>query len=262
MSLRYALLGFLSTTPASGYTLGRKFADGAGAMWEALPSQIYPELAKLEKLGWIRGETDESDRLNRRTYRVTAAGRRALQAWVEADEAEHAAVRDAERVRFLFLDRSEPAVIRQHVERYRAHYEARLAHWLHDRDTIADGTHERQRDRLADCPPAEQGFVTGMKWFAFDGLVRRAQMEIRWASDILAWLDAAGGTKQDAALPFAGKVARTASVRGRRQPAVPRPGAVAKSAPTTDQRSDPRTASRRKSTTPRAGEAYTKRRHP
>lgn len=218
MSLRYALLGFLSTSPASGYTLGLKFADGAGAMWEALPSQIYPELVRMEKAGLIQGETDRSDRLNRKVYRVTPAGRKALRQWVEADASAHPAERDAERVRFLFLDRSDPAVIRTHVERYRAHYENRLALWRAHHDAIADGTHERMRDRLADAPHDEHDFVTGMKWFAFDGLVRRAETEIRWASDLLAWLDTLGGSKAGAALPFArrAKAAKPAKSSPRR----------------------------------------------
>ena len=188
MSLRYALLGYLSTSPASGYTLGRDFADGAGAMWEALPSQIYPELAKLETLGWINGTQDSGDRLKRRLYALTAAGEHALQAWVESADAVHPAERDAERVRFLFLDRSEPAVVRRHIERYRAHYEDCLARWLTDRDAIDAGTHPRMIDRLAGCNIKDRAVVTKMKWLAFDGLVRRAQAELDWADAILSWL--------------------------------------------------------------------------
>ena len=202
MSLRYALLGFLSTTPASGYTLGRKFAGGAGTMWEALPSQIYPELRHLEKLGWITGKTAHDDRLKRRVYRLSAAGRRALQKWVERSQSEHAPERDAERVRFLFIDRSDPELIRRHLASHRAHYEARLSEWRAQRDAIAAGTHERMRDRLADCPASEQGFVTSIKWFALDGMVRRAALEIGWADDILDWLKTAHGGKQIGTLPF------------------------------------------------------------
>lgn len=237
MSLRFALLGFLSTSPASGYTLGQKFADGAGAMWEALPSQIYPELVRMEKAGLIKGETDRSDKLNRRVYRVTPNGRAALREWVEADASAHPAERDAERVRFLFLDRSDPAVIREHAERYRAHYENRLALWRADRDAIAAGTHERMRDRLADAPGDEHRFVTGMKWFAFEGLVRRAETEIRWASDLLAWLDTLGDSKSHANPPFA-----EASNRSKRANSTPRrtdfhqTSAASKARPTTTTR--------------------------
>jgi PadR family transcriptional regulator, regulatory protein AphA len=201
MSLRHAILGFLSTTPASGYTLGRKFSDGAGAMWEALPSQIYPELKKLDDLGWIEGEVDESDQLKRRVYRVTKAGKAALQEWVESKDAEHPPEKDAELVRFLFLDRSDFSVIRRHAIRHRDHYEQRLATWCSERDAIAEGTHDRSRDRLAKEPAAKHGFITGMKWFAFHGLVRRAEMEVAWANEVLTWLDGLTEDKLNSPLP-------------------------------------------------------------
>jgi PadR family transcriptional regulator AphA len=191
MSLRYALLGFLSTTPASGYTLGQKFADGAGAMWEALPSQIYPELRRLETLGWVAGKTAPGDKLNRRIYTVTPLGARELKKWVEAESNEHPPERDAERVRMLFLDRSSPDAIRRHLERHRDHYGKRLEVARRNCASIEDGTSERLRDRLANSEPGERAFVTRMKWFAMDGLVRRAEMEIKWAEDILRWLQSA-----------------------------------------------------------------------
>lgn len=214
MSLRYALLGFLSTTPASGYMLGRKFASGAGAMWEALPSQIYPELRRLEKLGWVQGKTAPGDRLRRRVYQVTALGKRELQSWVAGDESEHPAERDAERVRFLFIDRSDIAVIRRHLHRHLAHYEQRLDQWRSHREAIVAGTQERMRDRLADCPEEEKAFVTTIKCFAFEGLVRHAEMEISWAKEILAWLDKVKGKKNVKVLPF--KVAEPKSGRASR----------------------------------------------
>ncbi|MDB5897153.1 MAG: transcriptional regulator, PadR-like family [Ramlibacter sp.] len=201
MSLRFALLGFIGTTPASGYTLGRKFADGAGAMWEALPSQIYPELRRLEQMGWITGDVDGSDLLRRRVYHLTDSGRQALTEWVEAEEAEHPPERNVELVRFLFLDRSDFGVIQRHALRHRAHYVDRLAKWRSERDDIANGKHERMTDRLRATPTRERGFVTGMKWFAFDGLVRRAEMEIEWADSVLCWLEGLQGSKKDSCLP-------------------------------------------------------------
>jgi hypothetical protein len=141
-------------------------------------------------------------------YHLTAPGQQALQKWIEGDEAAHPPERDAELVRFLFLDRSDFEVIQGHALRHRAHYAARLAHWRSERDSISQGTHERMQDRLAKAPASEHGFVTGMKWFAFDGLVRRAEMEVEWAEAVLTWLQGLGGTKRNGSLP---KGALTAS---------------------------------------------------
>jgi hypothetical protein len=49
MSLRYALLGFISTEPASGFDLAREFGESMGWFWYASHSQIYPELRRLEE---------------------------------------------------------------------------------------------------------------------------------------------------------------------------------------------------------------------
>src|SRR5262245_39367238 len=103
MSLRYAILGFLSSTPASGYQIGREFQNGAGSYWSALPSQIYPELHELEELGWVSGQVSKTDRLRRKIFRLTPRGEEELQKWVEADN-DYPPERDSERLRLIFLD--------------------------------------------------------------------------------------------------------------------------------------------------------------
>jgi hypothetical protein len=49
VSLRLAILGSLSSAPASGYDLARQFGLGLGWFWSASHSQIYPELKRLEE---------------------------------------------------------------------------------------------------------------------------------------------------------------------------------------------------------------------
>ena len=116
-------------------------------------------------------------------------------------------------VRFLFLDRSDLGAIRRHAERHLAYYQAQLERWGTHRDTTATQTHDRIIDRLADSPPEEHRFVTTMKWFAFDGLVRRARMEIGWAEDILKWLDATRSKTDAAPLPETTRIPTTAPKR-------------------------------------------------
>ena len=120
MSLQYAILGHLSTTPASGYELARQFALGLGA-WYGLPSQIYPELKKLELKGLIEGEASADDRLNKRIYRLTERGERELQRWVEKP-VPYKPPRDAERIQLILLDKSSPEVVRKHLVRHKTHF--------------------------------------------------------------------------------------------------------------------------------------------
>ena len=41
VSLKYALLGFLTTEPASGYQIAQEFSDSMGWFWYASHSQIH-----------------------------------------------------------------------------------------------------------------------------------------------------------------------------------------------------------------------------
>ena len=187
MSLRYAILGFLSSTPGTGYDIAREFADGAGSYWQALPSQIYPELRELEALGWIEGDADPQDRMRRRVFNLTPEGDAALQRWVE-EVGEYPPERDAERLRLIFLDRSSPEVIRAHLEHHRAHHESRLAMWLTLRSLVERRGLRQLTTRLAARPAEEHALIVQLKVLALEGNIARAELEIAWARDALEHL--------------------------------------------------------------------------
>jgi PadR family transcriptional regulator, regulatory protein AphA len=189
MSLRYAILGFLSSTPASGYQIGREFQDGAGSYWSALPSQIYPELQELERLRWIAGEVSTADRLRKKIFRLTPLGEDELKKWVEADN-DYPPERDGERLKLIFLDGSPPETIRRHLAAHRAHHAARLALWRSLREAVEKRTLRPLVRRLAARPPADHALIIRLKILALDGNIRRAELEIAWADEALAWIDA------------------------------------------------------------------------
>ncbi len=55
MSLRHGLIGLLAREgPLTGYELTKAFDRSVNYVWHALPGQIYPELARLVKAGFIR----------------------------------------------------------------------------------------------------------------------------------------------------------------------------------------------------------------
>lgn len=84
MSLDHILLGLLRQ-PASGYDLKATFDQHLHYLWAAELSQIYPTLQRLEEKGWLRSRSADSKRgPARRVYEITAAGRRALHAWLES----------------------------------------------------------------------------------------------------------------------------------------------------------------------------------
>lgn len=66
MSLAFGILGFLNYGSMSGYDLVKAFESSLQFFWHAQNSHIYLELKKMEKKGYICGETViQSDRPKR-----------------------------------------------------------------------------------------------------------------------------------------------------------------------------------------------------
>ncbi len=83
MSLKHGLLGLLSLNSASGYDLSKLFSESLNYFWMANQSQIYRELDKMEKSGWVSSETvEQSARPNKRVYSITQTGSLELINWL------------------------------------------------------------------------------------------------------------------------------------------------------------------------------------
>ena len=83
MSLEYAILGFLSYKPFSGYDLKKVFDNSVRHFWYADQSQIYRTLARLTEQGWAEVEVvEQTERPDRKVYSITPAGREALRSWL------------------------------------------------------------------------------------------------------------------------------------------------------------------------------------
>ena len=85
MSLKHAILGFLSYTPLSGYHLKKAFDNSVQHFWPANQSQIYRTLAELEREGFVEKEVVErEERLDMKIYSITTGGRAELHQWLAA----------------------------------------------------------------------------------------------------------------------------------------------------------------------------------
>jgi len=83
MSLKHAILGFLSFTPFSGYDLKKAFDRSVQHFWPANQSQIYRTLAQLDEEGLVEKEVVErEERLDMKIYNITKTGRAELQQWL------------------------------------------------------------------------------------------------------------------------------------------------------------------------------------
>ena len=90
MSLEYAILGFLSYQPITGYDLKKMFDTSVRHFWYADQSQIYRTLAKLTEEGLAECEhVAQVDRPDRKVYHITQSGREAFHTWLSGPFPNH-----------------------------------------------------------------------------------------------------------------------------------------------------------------------------
>lgn len=83
MSLKHAILGFLSFKPLNGYDLKKAFDASVNHFWPANQSQIYRTLAQMTNAGLLEIEVIErDDRLDMKIYHITEAGHAELHNWL------------------------------------------------------------------------------------------------------------------------------------------------------------------------------------
>ncbi|MCB8976323.1 MAG: PadR family transcriptional regulator [Ardenticatenaceae bacterium] len=83
MSLKHAILGFLSFKPLSGYDLKKAFDRSVSHFWPADQSQIYRTLKQLHKEGFITKQViPREEQLDIKVYEITEAGREELRHWL------------------------------------------------------------------------------------------------------------------------------------------------------------------------------------
>lgn len=125
MALAHAILAVLVDCPNSGYDLAKQFDGSVGFFWAASHQQIYRELSKLEKQGWLSGKIiPQEGRPDKKLYYITEAGKQELQAWI-AESCEPAAIKDDLLVKiFAGYVATSPEIILNELQQHRqAHLE-------------------------------------------------------------------------------------------------------------------------------------------
>ena len=99
----YLVLGYLFLSPRSGYEIRTAFNRGARFFWNVSPAQLYPELKRLEAAGLIAGEDASRGARPKVVYRLTDAGRSALEEWLGRPAAV-LELRDESLLKLFFAD--------------------------------------------------------------------------------------------------------------------------------------------------------------
>lgn len=173
MSLEYAILGFLSERPRTGYDLKKRcFDDTLDGLWPADQAQIYRTLDRLSKSKLVVSRRRrQAGRPDQRIYELTPEGRWVLDAWLTEPTAPPPA-RDPLHLQIYFghhtPDASLLSVLRAARDRHQARLDSLRAH----------------AGRLAGADSAgERSDV--LRQTAFDGAIALERAAIDWLDDCI-----------------------------------------------------------------------------
>lgn len=116
----YAVLGMLSFgDELSGYQLKKRADNLRFFYWSPAHSQIYAELRRLEKLGYVtHREVKQVRRPDKRVYRITEAGTATFETWMNEAPVEPVSLKHSVVLRLFFGHAAEPERLREVLTDY------------------------------------------------------------------------------------------------------------------------------------------------
>ena len=120
----YVVLGSIAIRgPSTSYDLKRFVEVTLGHFWAFPHSQLYAEPERLAGAGLLSEEREDGGR-RRRTYAITAAGRRALDMWLHEPASAQLEIRDAGLLKLFFSELADDdafhALAREQADAHRA----------------------------------------------------------------------------------------------------------------------------------------------
>ena len=106
--ISYTLLGLLEMRgPSTPYELKRSIEESVGYFWTFSHQQFYAEPTRLASAGLMKEQREESGR-RRRTFSITAEGRRALRDWLAEPSTQRRELRDPGMLKLFFAELARP----------------------------------------------------------------------------------------------------------------------------------------------------------
>lgn len=126
MSLKHAILGFLSITPKTGYEIQKKIDFTIQHFWPTTQSQIYRTLKELEEGQLIACEIQyQREKPNKKIYSLTGKGSQELTCWL-AEPHKASPHRNQFLVQLFFSKDVPPETILSNFAYYRQELETSL----------------------------------------------------------------------------------------------------------------------------------------
>jgi DNA-binding PadR family transcriptional regulator len=143
MPIQHAVLALLDERSSYGYELKAHFEEAIGPQWGDLNiGHLYQVLERLVRDGSIkRRDVAQSSRPDKAVYRLTAAGRRELEAWLDTPFVRQSGYRDDFFLKLFAASRLGPDRLKRVVAVQRRAYLAELAALTelrsrHDREAL------------------------------------------------------------------------------------------------------------------------------
>jgi DNA-binding PadR family transcriptional regulator len=122
---RYAILGILANAPgSSGYDIRSIMKGSTDYFWQETFSSIYPVLDALEKEDLITEVEGASSGRNRKAYKITKKGLKALQSWL-IEDVELEQGRNEMLLKIFFGELNSISSNIKHIETYKSQISAR-----------------------------------------------------------------------------------------------------------------------------------------
>lgn len=175
MALAHTILTVLADASCCGYDISKSFEEGVGCFWKASQQQIYRELGKMEKQGWVCYDVvPQEGKPDKKIYRLTEDGEQELLRW--------------------FVEPSEPTPIREdllvkvlggpHVPIELLQKELFHRRQLHERILMR----YREKEKLyqtQENPTPQQQF----RYLTLRRGIRYEQSWIDWCDEVMEFLD-------------------------------------------------------------------------
>lgn len=130
MSLKYVVLTLINKNPQTGYDIVKSFDQTVGFFWSASHQQVYRELAALTAKKWITFKThSQSDKPDKKVYRISAPGRAELKEWASGPTKEDT-IRETQLVKMLNAELVGCTALRQQLKLQAKSTQDRLSVYL------------------------------------------------------------------------------------------------------------------------------------
>ena len=148
----------------SGYDLLKLATKSIGHVWTPARSGLYAVLPRLERAGLVRSRAvTQATRPDKQVYKLTRAGRRSLDAWLETVEP---GATDSFYLKLFVGGLTTPEVALEHVAQFRDDTEARLELYHEIEKTNRNAGHDWYHRHLLRLG------------------IERAELDLRWADGV------------------------------------------------------------------------------